>query len=46
MSDSKSEVETNIQRCYSTWGETYYRDYYGENAPYPPVHINLLRESL
>jgi len=44
MSDSKSEVETNVQRCYSTWGETYYRDYYGENAPYPPVHINLLRE--
>jgi SAM-dependent methyltransferase len=32
-----------VKNCYSTWGESYYADYYGPNAPYPPVHLNLVR---
>jgi 2-polyprenyl-3-methyl-5-hydroxy-6-metoxy-1,4-benzoquinol methylase len=36
-------VEAEVKRCYSSWGTTYYREYYGENAPYPPVHLDLVR---
>jgi len=35
-----------IKDCYSTWGETYYEDYYGEGAAYPPVHVTLLKQLL
>jgi trans-aconitate methyltransferase len=38
-----TDVEKRVQECYSTWGESYYDDYYGEGAPYPPVHAELLR---
>jgi len=37
-----ADVETAVARCYSTWGESYYRDYYGPDAPYPPVHRDLV----
>jgi 2-polyprenyl-3-methyl-5-hydroxy-6-metoxy-1,4-benzoquinol methylase len=36
-------VERNIKQCYSTWGTSYYADYYGSEAPYPPVHLDLVR---
>jgi len=35
-------VEDAVKRCYSTWGESYYRDYYGPDAAYPPVHLPLI----
>lgn len=35
-------VEEAVKRCYSTWGESYYRDYYGPDAAYPPVHLPLI----
>lgn len=35
-------VET-IRACYSTWSRTYYEEYYGQKAPYPPVHRDLLK---
>src|SRR6185437_13352991 len=35
-------IEDRVAHCYSTWGESYYNDYYGPNAPYPPVHRDLL----
>jgi SAM-dependent methyltransferase len=38
--------EEAIARCYSTWGKTYYEEYYGSNSPYPPVHTELLRSIL
>lgn len=38
-----SDVEKQVRDCYSTWGETYYDEYYGDGAPYPPVHAKLLR---
>lgn len=41
--DNREQTEAAIQRCYSTWGATYYDEYLGADAPYPPVHIDLLR---
>jgi 2-polyprenyl-3-methyl-5-hydroxy-6-metoxy-1,4-benzoquinol methylase len=38
-----AEIESSIKKCYSTWGTTYYEEYYGPNAPYPPVHRDLLK---
>lgn len=41
--DQKSKrVEATVRNCYSTWGTTYYSEYYGPNAPYPPVHVDLV----
>ena len=40
--DTKS-VERIIKQCYSTWGTSYYADYYGADAPYPPVHLDLAK---
>lgn len=39
----KSKIEESIKKCYSTWGKTYYDEYYGPNAPYPPVHRDHLK---
>lgn len=41
--DPRTRTEAQIQRCYSTWGTSYYADFLGPGAPYPPVHIDLLR---
>lgn len=38
-----NDYEKRVQECYSTWGATYYEDYYGAGAPYPPVHREILR---
>ena len=45
MSQKKQRysVERSIKHCYSTWGEEYYSDYYGPDAPYPPVHLDLVK---
>lgn len=39
----KVGVEQTVKRCYSTWGTSYYADYYGADAPYPPVHLDLVK---
>ena len=36
------DVEASIRACYSTWGETYFDEYYGPDAPYPPVHVDIV----
>ena len=36
-------AEAAVRNCYSTWAETYFRDYYTGNA-YPPVHVDLVRK--
>ncbi len=36
------ETESAVARCYSTWGDSYYRDYYGPDAAYPPVHRDIV----
>jgi SAM-dependent methyltransferase len=41
---ARDRVEAAVKNCYSTWGESYYEDYLGPGAPYPPVHIDLLRK--
>jgi 2-polyprenyl-3-methyl-5-hydroxy-6-metoxy-1,4-benzoquinol methylase len=38
-----AHVEHTIKQCYSTWGTSYYTDYYGDAAPYPPVHLDLVK---
>lgn len=43
---SVTAVERTVRHCYSTWGETYYDEYYGPDAPYPPVHRDLVRREL
>jgi SAM-dependent methyltransferase len=45
--DQKRErLEAAVRSCYSTWGKSYYREYYGATAPYPPVHVELMRQLL
>lgn len=44
--DDTSALETAVKNCYSTWGESYYRDYYESNAAYPPVHTGIVRDAL
>lgn len=45
-SRSYRDFEENVRACYSTWGATYYDDYLGNNASYPPVHAELLKRLL
>jgi SAM-dependent methyltransferase len=40
------DPETSVRACYSTWSKSYYTDYYGPEAPYPPVHLDLLKRIL
>jgi 2-polyprenyl-3-methyl-5-hydroxy-6-metoxy-1,4-benzoquinol methylase len=37
------DYEKTVTQCYSTWNTLYYKEYYGKNAPYPPVQTELLR---
>jgi 2-polyprenyl-3-methyl-5-hydroxy-6-metoxy-1,4-benzoquinol methylase len=41
--EHRNAVEANVRKCYSTWGQSYYDEYYGAGAPYPPVHVDLVR---
>jgi SAM-dependent methyltransferase len=36
----------SVRRCYSTWGDTYFDDYYGPKATYPQVQIDIVRNLL
>lgn len=36
-------MKKKVAQCYSTWSTTYYNEYYGKCAPYPPVQTELLR---
>ena len=38
--------EKAIRHCYSTWGKSYYDDYYSDKASYPPIHKDLIRKEL
>lgn len=39
-------LEDQVAQCYSTWGKSYYEDYYGQKASYPPVHVDLIRSRI
>lgn len=41
--ETRERIEAAVRSCYSTWGTSYYTEYYGSGAPYPPVHVQLLR---
>lgn len=41
-----NDLEARVQACYSTWSGTYYDEYYGPQAGYPPVHRELMRRLL
>jgi SAM-dependent methyltransferase len=40
------DPEEAIRHCYSTWGQSYYEDYYSDKADYPPVHKDIIRSEL
>jgi 2-polyprenyl-3-methyl-5-hydroxy-6-metoxy-1,4-benzoquinol methylase len=40
------DIEESVKACYSTWSESYYEDYYGSKAAYPPVHRDIVRSIL
>jgi 2-polyprenyl-3-methyl-5-hydroxy-6-metoxy-1,4-benzoquinol methylase len=40
------DVESQVAKCYSTWGTTYFRDYYQSKNAYPPVHQDLVKREL
>jgi SAM-dependent methyltransferase len=41
--EQRERIEAAVRKCYSTWGTSYYKEYYEAGAPYPPVHVELLR---
>jgi 2-polyprenyl-3-methyl-5-hydroxy-6-metoxy-1,4-benzoquinol methylase len=46
MNSSNNDVEIKVAECYSTWGPSYFDDYYGDKAPYPPVHVGIVKDLL
>ena len=46
MSTDHKTAEKAVGACYSTWSQTYYDEYYGAQASYPPVHRDLLKRLL
>lgn len=43
-SEGALRAEAQVRHCYSTWSRRYYDEYYGDDAPYPPVHRDILRD--
>jgi len=39
-------TEAAVKACYSTWADSYHRDYYASSGAYPPVHQDLVRSLL
>ena len=46
MDKDKDALERSIRRCYSTWSERYYADYYQGTGAYPPVHTEIIKDLL
>lgn len=46
MTSDFNRIAAAVRSCYSTWGTTYYDDYYGKGAPYPPVQVDIVRNLL
>jgi SAM-dependent methyltransferase len=42
----EKKIQQSVRRCYSTWGERYYADYYASDGAYPAVHTRLVRDLL
>lgn len=39
-------TEKQVADCYSTWGKSYYRDYFRSKTAYPPVHRDIVAGEL
>ncbi len=47
MKDStRDTAQDSVKRCYSTWGERYYDEYYHSETAYPPVHTGIMRDMI
>jgi len=51
MSSSSStqnlgEIQRQVSRCYSTWGKTYFQEYYRSKLSYPPVHVQIVKNEI
>lgn len=42
----RKAIEHTVRSCYASWGESYYEDYYGNRAPYPPIQVDLIKRLL
>lgn len=36
----------SVESCYDEWSASYFEEYYGADAPYPPVHVALIEQML
>jgi SAM-dependent methyltransferase len=45
MSD-RDTLERSVRACYATWSARYYDDYYRGASAYPPVHTDIVRNTL
>jgi len=43
---TKLNGPTSAAACYDSWSRSYFDEYYGEKAPYPPVHVKLILDAL
>jgi len=46
MAPKSETAEAAVRACYSTWSRSYFHDYYGRGASYPPVHARILKRLL
>ena len=44
--DKAWEIEHRVAHCYSTWGKTYFKEYYKSAQAYPPVHLQIVKDEL
>jgi SAM-dependent methyltransferase len=42
----RGDAEAAVAKCYASWADSYYRDYYESGSAYPPVHQALVRQVL
>ncbi len=41
-----STMTKAVDECYAEWSARYFEEYYGCDAPYPPVHVELIVREL
>ena len=44
--EDRARIEAQVRSCYSSWAKSYFDDYYAGAAPYPPVHVDIVRDLL
>tara|TARA_B100000676_G_C18076597_1_gene848081 strand:- start:782 stop:1705 length:924 start_codon:yes stop_codon:yes gene_type:complete len=41
-SNEEKTGRLQVQSCYTNWSKSYFEEYLGENAEYPPIHVSLI----